>query len=258
MLNDVDLSATMADFTFKYVRRYLRQRLYDLEKIAFDHKVPTVIIFEGWDGAGKGATIQELTRRLDPRGFKVHTTTAPRTHETKLPWLWRFWLKIPRHGELALFDRSWYRRVTIERVEAAKNDVNWLPVYQEINDFERLLADDGAVFIKFWLHISEEEQLRRFIKLRQDPEDFWQVTEAYWQRHRRYQEYYQCANQMLLQTHTAYAPWTVIAATDPNHRDYTVYKTIIDRLETTLNTPQTHWLSLEELETMARLDRKKK
>ena len=258
MFKDIDLSATMSDLTFKYVRRYQRQRLFDLEKAAYDRKVPTVIIFEGWDSAGKGPTIQELTRRLDPRGIKVHSTTAPRTQETKVPWLWRFWMRIPRYGEMVLFDRSWYRRVTIERIEGTKNETSWQRVYQEINDFERLLADDGVVFIKFWLHISEEEQLRRFIKLRQDPEDFWQVTEAYWQRHRQYKDYFKAAEEMLTQTNTSQASWSVIAATDPNHRDYTVFKTIIDTLENALDVQRTHWLPLDELEIVAEHAQKSK
>lgn len=251
MLNDVDLSLSLSDKAFKHIRRFQRQRIYELEKIAFDSKSPTVILFEGWDSAGKGATIQELTQRLDPRGFKVYAITAPRTHETRLPWLWRFWLKTPRYGEMAIFDRSWYRRVTIGRVQELPANMEWQSVFKEINDFERLLADDGVTFIKLWLHISEAEQLRRFIKLRQDPEDFWQVTEAYWERHRRYDEYLSAAREMLTATHTPQAPWFVVPATDPNYRSYMVFRIIINTLEKSLGLTLTRWDSLEALEAAA-------
>ena len=258
MLNDVDLSLSLSDTAYKYIRGYQQQRLYELEKAAFDKKVPTVIIFEGWDAAGKGSTIQEMTQQLDPRGFKVYNITAPRTHETKLPWLWRFWLKTPRYGEMAIFDRSWYRRVTIERIEGKLAVNSWQDVYSEINDFEKLLADDGVVFIKLWLHISEEHQLRRYIQLRQDPEQFWQITEAYWQRHRQYKEYFKATEIMLEQTSTTYAPWSIIPANDDNYRIYTAFKVIINRLEQALDLSPTQWLDLADLEKVAAHTRKKK
>jgi polyphosphate kinase 2 (PPK2 family) len=251
MLSDVDLSLSLSHKAFKSIRRFQRQRLYELEKIAFDNKSPTVILFEGWDAAGKGTTIQELTRRLDPRGFKVYAITAPRTHETRLPWLWRFWLKTPRYGEMAIFDRSWYRQVTIGRVQELPTKMDWSAVFKEINDFERLLAEDGVTFIKFWLHISKEEQLRRFIKLRQDPEDFWQVTEAYWERHRRYDDYLAAAQDMVTVTHTSHAPWFIVPATDVNYRNYMVSKTIINALEKSVGVSETKWADLAELEAAA-------
>jgi polyphosphate kinase 2 (PPK2 family) len=160
------------------------------------------------------------------------------------PWLWRFWMKIPSYGEMAIFDRSWYGRVLVERVRKLTVMSNWLRAYEEINDFERLLANDGMIFIKFWLHISKEEQLRRFIRLTQDPEQAWQITAEDWENHRQYEEYLAAVQDMLANTHTDGAPWSVVAATDRNYRLCQVYKEIIDTLERALRVEPTRWESL--------------
>src|SRR5262249_22759445 len=140
----------------------LQLRLNDLEKACWDHHVPTMIVFEGWDAAGKGTIISALTQRLDPRGFKLYPITAPRTYEQLRPWLWRFWLKVPNRGEMVLFDRSWYRRVLDERVEKEIPEKAWRQAFKDIVEFERMLADDGAAILKFFLHISKKEQKERF------------------------------------------------------------------------------------------------
>lgn len=259
MLDTLDLSLSLSDTAFKHVRRFLQQRLYQLEKLAFDTKVPTIIIFEGWETAGKGSTIQEMTSQLDPRGFKTYSITPPRTLETKMPWLWRFWLKIPRYGEMAVFDNSWYRRVLVERIKNEKPmSLNGRSVYDDINDFERLLADDGTIFIKLWLHISPEEQLRRFIRLTKDPAQAWQVTAEEWEQHRRYDDYLAAAEEMLAKTNTSHAPWSAIPATDQHYRFYAVYRAIINRLEAVLDVTPTPWLSLDDLEEAAAVSQKKK
>lgn len=259
MLDKMDLSLSLSDTAFKHIRRYLRQRLYQLEKLAFDTKIPTIIIFEGWETAGKGETIQEITRRFDPRGFKTYASTPPRTLETKMPWLWRFWLKIPRYGEMAIFDGSWYRRVLAGRIEEEKPlSFNGRSVYDDINDFERLLATDGTIFVKLWLHISPEEQLRRFIKLTKDPAHAWRVTAKEWGQHRRYDEYLAAAEEMIAQTNTPHAPWAAIPATDQNYRVYSVARAIISRLEQVLDVSPTPWLTLEDLEEAAAVSQRKK
>ena len=176
MLEEIDQSICLSKGTFKLVMHDLVQRMYELEHLAYETKIPVIILFEGWDAAGKGTAISMLTERLDPRGFKVLSTQAPRTHEKQKPWLWRFWMQIPRRGQMAIFDRSWYGRVLVERVEGLTPIPDWIRAYEEINGFERTLADDGIVMVKFWLHISREEQLRRFIALTLDPDTAWQVT----------------------------------------------------------------------------------
>jgi polyphosphate kinase 2 (PPK2 family) len=251
VLDQVDLSLALSKTAFKRARRFQRQRLYDLAKMAFDARLPTMIVFEGWDAAGKGTTIRELTRRLDPRGFQVHPVQAPRTMETRMPWLWRFWMKIPDYGQMAIFDRSWYGRVMIERVEKLTPIPDWIRAYEEINQFERTLAADGMVFIKFWLHISRQEQLRRFLLISKDPARAWQVAAEDWERHRDYDEYAAAVADMLANTHTSYAPWTVVPATDPYYRVYRVFQVIIDTLEQALGAERTEWDALDALEEKA-------
>jgi polyphosphate kinase 2 (PPK2 family) len=244
MLDKLDLSAKISDTAYEKIHRYQRTRLYELEQIVVEARLPLVILFEGWDTAGKSSTVQSLTRRLDPRHFKVYPIQAPRTSETMRPWLWRFWVKIPSYGEMAIFDRSWYGRVLVERVRKLTVMSNWLRAYEEINNFERLLVDDGMIFIKFWLHISKEEQLRRFIRLTQDPEQAWQITAEDWENHRQYDEYLAAVRDMLANTHTDTAPWSVVAATDRNYRLCHVYKEIIETLERALQVEPTRWESL--------------
>jgi polyphosphate kinase 2 (PPK2 family) len=248
MLDKLELAAKLSDDAYGQIRLYQRARLYELERMVAEARLPLVILFEGWDTAGKSSTVQSLTRRLDPRHFKVYPIQAPRTSEMMRPWLWRFWMKIPSYGEMAIFDRSWYGRVLIERVRKLTVMSNWLRAYEEINDFERLLANDGMIFIKFWLHISKEEQLRRFIRLTQDREQAWQITAEDWENHRQYDEYLAAVRDMLANTHTDHAPWSVVAATDYNYRLYCVYKEIIDTLEKRLQMEPTRWESLEVLE----------
>lgn len=255
LLKEIDLSTQLSARAYKYIRRFQRQRLYDLEQAAFEAKVPSLVVFEGWDAAGKGTAIRELTRRLDPRGFKVLPTQAPRTHETRMPWLWRFWMNIPRQGQIAIFDRSWYGRVLVERVEQLTPIPEWIRAYEEINEFERTLAADGVVFIKLFLHMSRVEQLRRFILLSQNPQTAWQVSAEDWEHHRKYSEYEAAINDMLMNTHTPHAPWTVVPTHDLNFSLYNVYRALITRLEMALEWPATVWQSVEELEKAAKKDK---
>lgn len=251
MLEQVDLSLALSKAAFKQVMHMQIERLYDLSKLVYSTDVPVIIVFEGWDAAGKGTSIRRLTERLDPRGYKVLSTQAARTHEMQKPWLWRFWMQIPRRGQMAIFDRSWYGRVIVERVEGLIPIPDWIRAYEEINDFERTLADDGTVFVKFWLHISKEEQLRRFILLTQDKETAWQVAVEDWEHHQKYEEYQVAVEDMLANTSTPYAPWEIVPSTDQNYKNYTVFKTIISRLENALGVEPSEWLDLETLEAEA-------
>jgi polyphosphate kinase 2 (PPK2 family) len=168
-----------------------------------------------------------------------------------MPWLWRFWMKIPRQGQMAIFDRSWYGRVTIERVEHLTPIPDWIRAYEEINEFERTLANDGCVFMKFWLHISRKEQLRRFLLLSGDRTTAWQVSSEDWERHQKYDEYRAAVVDMLENTNTSYGPWTVVPATDKRYRIYHILKVIIDTLERALGAEKTVWPTIEELESIA-------
>jgi polyphosphate kinase 2 (PPK2 family) len=258
MLEQADLTLTLAKKAYKQILPLQMARLLDLERLIYEQKRPVMIVFEGWDAAGKGTTIRALTEPLDPRGFKVLPTNAPRTHEQQKPWLWRFWMQIPRHGQIAIFDRSWYGRVLVERVEGLTPIPEWIRAYEEINAFERTLADDQTIFIKFWLHISKAEQLRRFLYLSQQPDLAWHVAAEDWEHHRKYDEYLAAVRDMLTNTNTSVAPWTVIPATDPNYRTYQVFRTLIERLEVGLGVEPMTWPDLAEFGPEAIVEKGKK
>ena len=235
MLEEVDLTKTLDKKEYKKLMPALRNRLYALQKAAWDAKIPVVILFEGWDASGKGTSIQTLTARLDPRGFKLYPIRAARTYEQKRPWLWRFWLKLPGRGEWAMFDRSWYGRVLVERVDNLTPEPEWRRAYRDIADFERALADDGYLIIKFWLHISKPEQKRRFKKLVQDPLTAWQVTAEDWEHHSKYDDYLLAVEEMLERTNTEWGPWTIVEATDRYWTHTRILRTIMAALEERLS-----------------------
>ena len=234
MLEKVDLTRSIPKSEYKTRFPELRRRLYDLQKACWDGGIPSMILFEGWDASGKGTTINLLTQRLDPRGFNLYPIQAPRTHESHMPWLWRFWLKVPNYGQMAIFDRSWYGRVLVERVEKLIPADQWHNAYQDIIDFERTLADDGVVMIKFFLHISKDEQKRRFKLLEKDPLKSWHVQEEDWEHHRKYNEYLEAYEEMLERTETSWGPWTIVEATDRYWPRVKVFETVITRLEEAL------------------------
>jgi len=231
MLENVNLKKKLSREEYKQALPGLQRRLYDLEKACWDNRVSSIVIFEGWDAAGKGTTISTLTQRLDPRGFKLYSVTAPRTYEQQRPWLWRFWLKVPNRGEMVIFDQSWYMRVLSDRVEGKASEKVWRAAYQDIVEFERMLADDGSVLIKFFLHISRKEQKQRFEEIEADPLESWRVTKEDWARHRKYEEYKEAIEEMLERTESEYAPWTIVEATSRWYARHKVFETIIGGLE---------------------------
>src|SRR5262249_47672610 len=209
MLENLNLKKSLPREEYKRLLPGLQRRLYDLEKACWDHQAASVLVFEGWDAAGKGTAIATLTERLDPRGFKLYPITAPRTYEQQRPWLWRFWLKAPNRGEMVIFNHSWYRRVLEDRVEKNVPKKVLRSAYQDIVDFERMLADDGTVILKFFLHISKKEQKKRFREIRKDPLESWRITAADRARRRKHSKYLVAVEQMLERTASEYAPWTV-------------------------------------------------
>jgi polyphosphate kinase 2 (PPK2 family) len=234
MLEKVDLTKRLPKAEYKARMPLLRSRLYDLQKACWDANIPSVIVYEGWDAAGKGTSINLLTQRLDPRGFKLYAIQAPRTYETHMPWLWRFWLRLPNYGEMAIFDRSWYGRVLVERIEGLTPEAQWRKGYRDIVDFERAIADDGYVMIKFYLHISKQEQKRRFKMLEKDPLESWHVQSEDWEHHRKYTEYVVAIEEMLERTDTEWGPWTIVEGTDRRWARVKIFETIVHRLEEAL------------------------
>jgi polyphosphate kinase 2 (PPK2 family) len=235
LLEIVNLDQELAKKDWKMRLPAYRQRLYDLEKAAFDARMPTVILFEGWDAAGKGTCVQTLTSRLDPRGFTVWPIRAARTSEQKRPWLWRFWNKLPNYGHMAIFDRSWYGRVTVERIEIGLPEREWMRAYTDIVDFERLIAVDGCVIVKFFLHISKAEQARRFKKIERDPLESWRLLDEDRLRHANYDLWLTVYEEMLERTDTSFSPWTIVEATDRWFMLDKVYRALIATMEARLS-----------------------
>jgi len=245
MLEKVDLDVRLEKAAYKKIKPALMDRLYAVQKASWDAGIPVVILFEGWDAAGKGTSIQSLTRPLDPRGFKLYPIRPARTYEKNHPWLWRFWLKIPARGEWAIFDRSWYGRVLVERVESLIPESDWRRAYRDITDFERTIADDGYEIIKFFLHISKSEQKRRFEKLIKDPLTAWHITAEDWEHHRQYEDWLLAYEEAFEHTDTEWGPWTIVEATDRRHTQVKIYQTIIKALEGRLGIPSAFTLPEE-------------
>jgi polyphosphate kinase 2 (PPK2 family) len=234
MLEVVPLKQKMSKAIFKEIFPQQRDRLRDLQKELWDAKIPLAIVFEGWDAAGKGTAINGLVKRLDPRGFKVWPISSALREEALRPFLWRFWVKTPARGRIAIFDRSWYGRVLVERLDKLCRKSEWKRAYEEIDQFERQLTDDGTVLLKFFLHISQKEQKKRFKKLQADPLLKWKVTKEDWKHHKQYDEYNAAYEEMLEKTSTHYAPWTIVPATDLRFAQVKIFDTIIAAAERAL------------------------
>jgi polyphosphate kinase 2 (PPK2 family) len=192
---------------------------------------PVCIVFEGWDAAGKGGAIKRLVEPLDPRHVHVAPFAAPTPDEIRHHFLWRFWPPLPGWGGMTIFDRSWYGRVLVERVENLATEVQWRRAYQEINDFEHTLAEEGMIVIKLWMHMSHEEQLRRFERRRDDPLKSWKLTAEDWRNREKRAEYDEAVSDMLRLTNGPLAPWDVISSENKRHGRVDVIETVIRRME---------------------------
>ena len=192
---------------------------------------PVCVVFEGWDASGKGGAIKRLVAKMDPRHVRVAQFAAPTPDEKRHHFLWRFWPKLPGWGGMAVFDRSWYGRVLVERVEALATREQWLRAYDEINAFERSLADEGTILIKFWLHISDQEQLRRFKRRQSDPLKAWKLTEDDWKNRGMREQYLEAIEDMIARTDQDHAPWHLIQADSKRYARVAVLRTAIERIE---------------------------
>ncbi len=224
--------ATISDReTYDKKLNKLKKRLLAVQQAYYHQGKRVVIVFEGWDASGKGGAIRQLTEKLDPRGFQVHPIAAPDSDEQGRHYLYRFQSRLPKPGRIAIFDRSYYGRVLVERVEGFASDWEWQRAYQELNEFERQLTDDGVRVIKIFLHITKEEQGRRFVERLQNPLKRWKLTSEDLRNRQKWSEYEVAASDMFRLTSTTTAPWHLIAG---NHKWYAriqVLKTIIKALE---------------------------
>ncbi len=231
MLENINLEKKLARDEYKRMLPSLQARMYELEKACWDQGIPSVIVFEGWDGSGKGTAISALTQRLDPRGFRLHATQPPRTFEQQHPWLWRFWLKVPSRGEMLIFDHSWYYRLLKERIDLQLSEEEWRRAGRDVLEFERMLADDGTSILKFFFHISKKEQKKRFKAMEEDPLEAWRVRKEDWAQNKCYDEYVAAAEEMFEITDTEFAPWVIVEATNTSFASRKVFETVIAALE---------------------------
>lgn len=231
MLEKVDLSQTLPEKKYwNEIKKWqVRLRMESLR--LFNEKRMALAVFEGWDAAGKGGSIKRVTETLDPRGFSVTTFAAPTGEEQRHHYLWRFWKALPQLGQVAVFDRSHYGRVMVERVEGFCTAQEWKRAYREINEFEWQLVNFGAVIVKFWLHIDQEEQLRRFKARELDPFRSYKLTEEDWRNRAKWDQYHDAVEEMIEKTSTTWAPWTVVEANDKFFARVKVVQTLTKALE---------------------------
>ena len=246
MLEIVDLSRSLSRKKYERKLNTCQNQLRALAYQVYQQQRPVVMVFEGWDAGGKGGAIKRLTERMDPRGYIVHPIAAPKGDDAEKHYMFRFWRRLPTRGQIAIFDRSWYGRVMVERVEGFCTTEEWQRAYQEIKDFERQLAGFGTIILKFWMHISKDEQLARFEARRQTPYKTWKLTDEDWRNRDKWDAYEEAVEDMLIKTTTVRAPWTIVAGNDKRWARIQVLSTVVKRLSDELNFDA----SLKSLELM--------
>jgi polyphosphate:AMP phosphotransferase len=231
VLDNLDLSQKLSDEDFENELAKQQSRLNPLQRRAAKRGVSTIIVFEGWDAAGKGGAIRRVTASLDARDYQVIPTAAPTDEERSRHYLWRFWRHLSRAGRLTIFDRSWYGRVLVERVEGFATEAEYMRAYGEINHFEEQLVTNGILLVKFWIHISQAEQLKRFRDRTRTSYKQWKITDEDWRNRKRWPEYTIAVNDMVARTSTKIAPWTLIEGDDKNFARVKVLRTLGERLD---------------------------
>ena len=234
-LSEVDLSPALEDEEYRSELKKLQKRLAELHNTVYRKKIPVILCYEGWDAAGKGGNIRRIARPLDPRGFDVMPIASPEPHELNRQYLWRFWTRLPRSGHVCIFDRTWYGRVMVERLEGFCTEDDWKRAYNEINEFERQLTDWGAVVLKFWIHIDQDTQLARFTDRQNTPEKQWKLTEEDWRNREKWPQYEEAIDEMLQKTSTENAPWYIIESNDKKYARIRTLKIVIKALEKACN-----------------------
>ena len=235
-LNELDLSLRLsrqeeAERLEAAQRRLLALRLVLGGLIGDRLGPPLCVLLEGWDASGKGGTIKRLVGPLDPRHVRVKQFAAPTPDEKRHHWLWRFWPALPGWGGMAVLDRSWYGRVLVERVEGYASEAAWQRAYEEIRDHEHSLVAEGMVLVKLWLHISDEEQLKRFKAREKDPLKAWKLTDEDWRNREKRPQYEQAVEDMLRETSTGFAPWTLVEAESKRYARVKAIETVIAAAE---------------------------
>ena len=230
-LSEIPLDKELDDNTYKEELDRLQARLGELHNRLYRKKVPVIIAYEGWDAAGKGGNIKRITGALDPRGYEVYPIASPEPHEKARHYLWRFWREMPKAGHIAIFDRTWYGRVMVERIEGFCSEEDWHHAYREINEMEAHFVHSGALVLKFWLQIDKDEQERRFNDRMKNPEKRWKITDEDWRNREKWDAYVLAVNEMLEKTSTKDAPWIVVEGNSKWYARIKVLETVADAME---------------------------
>lgn len=231
VLGKIDLTKTMTWEDYEIQLKKLQKRIREIEYEIYSRRIPIMITYEGWDAAGKGGNIKRLVENCDPRGYEVIPISSPNEVEKAHHYLWRFWNRVPKAGHIAIFDRTWYGRVLVERVEGFCSDAEWQRAYREINEMEKQLTNFGTILVKFWLHIDRDEQLRRFESRQSTPAKQYKITEEDWRNREKWDAYETAVDEMLCRTNTTNAPWVVIESNDKYYARIKALKTVIDMAE---------------------------
>jgi len=234
MFDKLDLTLRLERPEYEKQLKKLQNEVHLLGFDVYRKKKPVVLLFEGVDAGGKGGAIKRLTELLDPRGFVVWPIGPPHGDDRDRHYLFRFWRRIPEDGQIAIFDRSWYGRVLVERVEGFCASEAWMRSYSEINQFERLLLGHGAEIVKFYLYISKKEQLRRFRQRKEIAYKSWKLTDEDWRNRGKWEDYETAAEDMLLKTSTHGAPWFIVEAEDKYYARVKILRTVVERLKKAL------------------------
>lgn len=231
MLDQLNLNVKLEKDEYDKSLKMLQAELHQLAYQVYLNKIPVAIVFEGMDAAGKGGAIKRVTENIDPRGYVVWPISAPHGEDKAKHYLYRFWTRLPEQGQIAIFDRSWYGRVLVERIEGFCTEADWKRAFTEINQFERQLTDADTIIMKFWLEISKDEQLERFKEREKINYKSWKITDEDWRNRGKWEDYRVAASEMLLRTSTSIAPWTVVEANDKYFARVKVLKTVVQRLK---------------------------
>jgi polyphosphate kinase 2 (PPK2 family) len=255
MLETIDPSVSITKEEYINNLIPLQVAIHSLGYQVYVQQRPVILVYEGWDAGGKGGNIKRVTEKLDPRGYVVHAISAPKGDDKTHHYLWRFWRRLPEKGQIAIFDRTWYGRVMVERIEGFCTEEEWKRAYREINRFERQLVDFGTILFKFWIHISEEEQLRRFEARKATPHKSWKLTDEDWRNRERWDDYESAVSDMLRKTSTLTAPWTIVEGDCKWHARIKVLQTLVDGLSSALKYDPTD--DRPKVKTSKRKERKK-
>lgn len=230
-LSEVSLDKALTDEEYKEELDKLQKKLGRLHNELYQKKIPVIIGYEGWDAAGKGGNIKRIAEALDARGYVVNPIASPEPHEKARHFLWRFWTRLPKSGHVAIFDRTWYGRVMVERLEGFCSENDWQRAYNEINEFEKELHDWGAIVIKFWVQIDKDTQLERFTLRQNTPEKRWKITDEDWRNRDKWDDYETAVDEMLEKTNTSFAPWHILESNDKKYARIKALKIVIKAIE---------------------------